>query len=182
MQIKIWRKILGWFEEKTQPIVDKVTEIKDKIFGVLEKITTTDIGKNIVTGIWEGISNTTQWLYDQISPWVNGVLNFTKALFGIESPSKLFRDQVGVFLAQGIGVGFEEEMDKVQEDMAKSIPTEFDMTPQITNTERNKTGNFFFEFNIGNMSGISEKDGIAFAETISQLLYSETYRKKEAFS
>lgn len=179
---KIWGKILGWFEEKTQPIVDKVTKIKDKISGVLEKITTTDIGKNIVTGIWDGISNTTQWLYDNISPWVNGVLNFTKGLFGIESPSKLFRDQVGVFLAQGIGVGFEEEMDKVQEDMAKSIPTEFDMTPQITNTEKNKTGNFFFEFNIGNMSGISEKDGIAFAETISQLLYSETYRKKEAFS
>ena len=179
---KIWGKISGWFEEKTQPIVDKVTEIKDKIFGVLEKITTTDIGKNIVTGIWDGISNTTQWLYDQLTPWVPSVLNFTRGLFGINSPSKLFRDQVGVFLAQGIGVGFEEEMDKVQEDMAKSIPTEFDMTPQITNTEKNKTGNFFFEFNIGNMSGISEKDGIAFAETISQLLYSETYRKKEAFS
>lgn len=181
--LKIWIKIYNWFIETRQKIVDEVTKIKDKIFEVLEENKFLDIGKNIVHGIWKGICSVNNWMYEKITGWANNdVLGWFENAFQIGSPSKVFENRIGVFLAQGIGVGFEEEMDKVQEDMAKSIPTDFDMTPQINTTEKNKTGNFFFEFNIGNMSGISEKDGIAFAETISQLLYSETYRKKEAFS
>ena len=95
-------------------IVDKVTEIPGKML---------EIGKNIVEGIWNGISGAAGWLWDQISGFCSGIVDGIKSFFGINSPSTLFRDDVGVFLAQGIGVGFEEEMKSVSKEMADSLPT-----------------------------------------------------------
>ena len=54
-----------------------------------------------------------------------------KSFFGIESPSKLMRDQVGKYLADGIGVGFTSEMANVTKEMQNAIPTEFDTNATI---------------------------------------------------
>ena len=54
------------------------------------------------------------------------MLDAAKDALGIESPSKKFRDEVGKFMAQGIGVGFSDEMDNVNRMIEKSIPREFD--------------------------------------------------------
>lgn len=45
-------------------------------------------------------------------------MDYIKGLFGIASPSKVMRDEVGKYLAQGIGVGFERELPNVIDDMA----------------------------------------------------------------
>jgi hypothetical protein len=50
------------------------------------------------------------------------------------------RDEVGVFLAQGIGVGFEKEMQKVSRTMQNSIPTEFDLGKTPTDADTPQTG------------------------------------------
>lgn len=86
-----------------------------------------DVGLNLVKGIWNGISNSLQWIKDKIKGWVGNVTNFIKKLFGINSPSKLMQDEVGVYLAEGIGVGFEDGMKDVNESIQNSIPTEFDV-------------------------------------------------------
>lgn len=86
-----------------------------------------DVGLNLVKGIWNGISNSLQWIKDKIKSWVGNVTNFIKKLFGINSPSKLMQDEVGVYLAEGIGVGFEDGMKDVNESIQNSIPTEFDV-------------------------------------------------------
>ena len=51
-----------------------------------------------------------------------------KNLFGIHSPSKLFKDEIGTNLALGIGEGFTDTMTDVQQEMADAIPTKFDTT------------------------------------------------------
>lgn len=79
------------------------------------------IGKNIVQGIWNGISSSLSWIKNMISGWVGNVLSFIKKLFKIGSPSKVMADEVGVFLAQGIGVGFEKEMDSVNRMMEDAM-------------------------------------------------------------
>lgn len=81
-----------------------------------------EIGTEIVHGIWEGISDGYEWIKGKLKEWTGNVLNYLKKLFGIKSPSKVMRDQVGVFLAQGIGVGFEEEMKDVEKEMGDAIP------------------------------------------------------------
>lgn len=46
------------------------------------------VGKNLVQGLWNGISNSVSWIKSKISGWVGDVLGFIKGLFGIASPSK----------------------------------------------------------------------------------------------
>jgi hypothetical protein len=62
----------------------------------------------MVKGIWEGIKGATGWIKDMITGWVGDVTSFLKNLFGIESPSKLMRDEIGRHLPSGIAVGVEK--------------------------------------------------------------------------
>lgn len=89
--------------------------------------TVMNLGTNLVQGIWEGISSSLDWIKNKISGWVGNVLKFIKKLFGINSPSKVMKEQIGTNLALGIGEGFEETMDKVSDNMASAIPTNFDI-------------------------------------------------------
>ena len=48
---------------------------------------------------------------------MDGITDF----FGIHSPSRLMRDRVGVNIAAGIGVGFEDEMGTVTDDAVAAM-------------------------------------------------------------
>jgi phage-related protein len=86
-----------------------------------------DIGGNIVSGIWNGISNGTQWIKDKISGWVGNVTSFLRDLFGIGSPSKLMRDEVGKWLPAGMAEGITKNSKaaiSAVKDMGKKVLSE----------------------------------------------------------
>lgn len=89
-----------------------------------------NMGKHLVEGIWNGIKNTTQWILDKIKGFGQSILDGMKSFFGIHSPSTLFRDEIGKFMAKGIGIGFEDEMNNVASQMQNAVPTEFDINTQ----------------------------------------------------
>ena len=137
---KIWNtiitcvtKIAEWgvkMQEKAKSaIANVVTSIVNGFTSLPSKMA--EIGTNIVQGIWNGINNAKDWILDKIKGFGDAVLDGLKSFFGIASPSKLMRDQVGVFLAQGIGVGFEKEMRNVSRTMQNSIPREFDVDSKV---------------------------------------------------
>lgn len=100
------------------------------------------IGKNMVSGIWQGISGSIDWIKNKIKGWVGDVTKYIKKLFGINSPSRLFKDEIGTNLALGIGEGFGDTMKDVSRDMANSIPTEFDANINTNySTSVNNTSN-----------------------------------------
>ena len=72
-----------------------------------------DIGKNIVQGLWNGISNSFTWIKNKISGWVGNVMDFIKGLFGIHSPSAVMRDEVGKMLGLGMAEGIEDSRNAV---------------------------------------------------------------------
>ena len=80
------------------------------------------IGGDVVRGIWDGISGAAGWLADKVKGFASGILDGMKSALGIHSPSRLFRDQVGKYIAQGIGVGFESEMGNVTRQMQDAMP------------------------------------------------------------
>ncbi len=65
----------------------------------------TNIGSNIVEGIWSGISSGYNWIKEKITGWVGDVLGFFKTLFGIHSPSTVMRDEIGKMLGAGMAEG-----------------------------------------------------------------------------
>lgn len=104
-------------------IVEGIKEIPSKVG---------EVGKNIIEGLWNGMAGMLDWLKKKIKELAKGILDGMKSSLGIKSPSKVFRDEVGRYLAQGIGVGFTEEMSKVANQMQKSIPTRFDTDVSIS--------------------------------------------------
>lgn len=80
------------------------------------------IGSNLVQGLWNGISDMVGWIGEKIKGFGDSVLNGLKNFFGIASPSKLMRDKVGKYIAQGIGEGFTDEMGSVVGQMQDAMP------------------------------------------------------------
>lgn len=68
------------------------------------------IGKNIISGIVSGIKATAGKLVEAAANAVTDALNWVKKKLDINSPSGVFRDQVGKMMALGIGVGFEKNL------------------------------------------------------------------------
>lgn len=80
------------------------------------------IGSDIVKGLWNGINDMVGWIGGKIKGFGDSVLNGLKSFFGIASPSKLMRDKVGKYIAQGIGEGFTDEMGSVVGQMQDAMP------------------------------------------------------------
>ena len=85
------------------------------------------IGSDIVHGLWNGITGAAGWLKDKIMGFGNGILNGFKKAFGINSPSKVMRDQVGKWLPPGIAEGIEKNAkvaQKAMRDLSNSLLVE----------------------------------------------------------
>ena len=110
-------------------IQTKISEIVNKAKNLVSNIITTiselpsqviSIGSNLVEGLWNGINNKITWVKNKIWGMGSQITSAIKSVFGIASPSKVFAE-VGDFLAQGLGVGFESGMDDVESDMVDSM-------------------------------------------------------------
>lgn len=75
------------------------------------------IGRNIVEGLFNGISNMTGWIIDKIGGFADSVLDSIKGFFGIHSPSRVFRDEVGKMLTLGMAEGIENNLNPVKSAM-----------------------------------------------------------------
>lgn len=83
-----------------------------------------EIGKNIVEGLWNGIINTKDWLLNKIKSFATTITQGIKDFFGIHSPSRVMRDEVGKMIALGLAEGIEDnrsEVEKVMDEMNKSL-------------------------------------------------------------
>lgn len=75
------------------------------------------IGKNIVDGVWQGIQSAKSWFTNQVNSFFSGIVHGAKKALGIHSPSKVFADEVGKFIPQGISVGIKAEMPDLYKQM-----------------------------------------------------------------
>ena len=80
-----------------------------------------DVGRSIVEGIWQGITNAGSWLVGKITGWFDGVVGSVKRFLGINSPSRVFADQVGANMALGVGEGFADEMGVVERQLNRAM-------------------------------------------------------------
>jgi len=80
------------------------------------------VGQNIVSGMINGANGKSGALNDALIRIVQSALEAAKRAAGITSPSRLFRDEVGQYLALGIGTGFTDTMkQKVMPAINQSI-------------------------------------------------------------
>ena len=97
--------MLGWLSTQ-------VSTLPGKIIGFIGNIASKmlSVGKDVVEGIWDGISNKIGWLGEKVSGFASGVVKKFKDAFKIFSPSQLMADEIGAPMAEGVAVGFQEQM------------------------------------------------------------------------
>ena len=72
------------------------------------------VGLNIITGIATGIAGAAGRLVTAAVNAANNALEWVKRKLGIHSPSRVFRDQVGEMIGEGMAVGIDESASKVR--------------------------------------------------------------------
>ena len=120
--------LTGDFEGAWEGIKNVFSNVKEFFTSVWDKIKEVfsnvgewfkNVGKNIVTGIWEGIKGAYNWLKEKITGWAGNVAGWFKNVFKIHSPSKLMRDEVGKYVGQGVGVGIVDSLPDVKKNINK---------------------------------------------------------------
>ena len=119
---KLWEK----FKDGLQKVVDFGSKLKEKakeagsklVNGIKDKIKSLpddikETGKNLISGLWDGITDKFDWLIEKIKGFASNVTDKIKGFFGIHSPSRVMRDEVGKFLALGIAEGITKNEDTV---------------------------------------------------------------------
>lgn len=80
-----------------------------------------NIGKNVIQGIINGIGSMVSSLYDSIKNALSGLVDKAKSALGINSPSRVFKEQIGKWLPPGIAEGFVKAMPAAIEDIEDSL-------------------------------------------------------------
>lgn len=116
-------------------LIGMLPEIFVAIFEAFGSINWIDLGKNIVKGIIEGLVAMGSALWDAVKKLGENIWNGIKDFFGIQSPSKLMRDTVGVMIPAGIGEGIESgtalAVAPMQEVAAQVARAAADTNPEV---------------------------------------------------
>jgi phage-related protein len=123
---KIWthlvntvNKVVAWGTQLAQKGAAAATQLFNSIVNGLSSLPSkmAEIGSNIVSGIWNGISSGWNWLTNKVSNLANSLLDAAKDALGINSPSKVFADEVGRWIMPGVGKGLDKSMPATLKDM-----------------------------------------------------------------
>ena len=98
--------------EKVQEIFDTIVNKLRELPGEMMKL-----GEQIVEGIRKGIDGAKDKLKSTASNFANGIKDGLKKAFGIHSPSKLMKEEIGI----NIGLGVVEGIDETKRDVAKAM-------------------------------------------------------------
>ena len=111
-------------------LVAAIPQIVAAIFNTFKAINWGELGKNIIDGVINGVKNAASSLINVFKDLASSALDAVKDFFGIASPSKVMRDEVGKMLPAGMAVGVEEGMDdeedRIRKAMESGVPTTID--------------------------------------------------------
>lgn len=115
---KIWNAIVGAVQKVGEwgtNMKNKAVEgIKNVVSGVINGFKALpgkikDIGSNLVKGLWNGIGSAKDWIMDKVKGFGDGIIKGFKDSFGIHSPSKVMKEQVGANIALGVIEGIKSK-------------------------------------------------------------------------
>lgn len=111
--------IMALIEGLISAIPDLVQAVPTLIKSIVDTFLNYDwgsIGRNIVSGIKNGVSNTWNGLKSGVGTAVNGLVGGVESILGIASPSKVFA-RIGGYMAEGLGQGFDREMTDIRKNI-----------------------------------------------------------------
>lgn len=124
---KVWSSIAGAIDKVATWGSDMASKAKTAASNVVTLVTTKlkelpskllSIGKDLVTGLWNGINDKLSWLKNKISSFASSVLSSIKSFFGVHSPSTETA-WIGDMLDQGLAEGLLDNINDPVKAMQK---------------------------------------------------------------
>lgn len=141
---KIWSAIVGAVTKVKEWGVNLASTAKSAITTMITNILDTaksipgkflQIGKDIINGIKQGISSAIGGLYSSIKSSLSGLVDKAKKALGINSPSKVFANTVGIAIPEGIAKGIDDNVDIAEDsvtDLADDMIAQADKINGLT--------------------------------------------------
>ena len=107
-------------------------------------------GRNIIQGLINGITGMVGSLYSSITNALSGLVDKAKNALGIHSPSRVFRDEVGVMVGRGMALGIDDSAHVVSRSMDSLVST-----MSLSDVDWSKTG----RLNVTAGTGANAGDG-----------------------
>lgn len=173
-------KLLGSLFNKLPEILTLASkgmkDILDAIIEALDNNPLVEVGRNLIKGLWNGINDMKDWIIGLVKGFANGIIDNIEKIFGINSPSKVFA-QIGRFLAQGLGVGWEDAIPDVQKAIEGDM--NFDvgkLSSDIETSIKTTTEDGYYNLNdvYRTMNKILEQIEVSGANTVSAIENTDT--------
>lgn len=122
--IEIIVALAGGLIEAIPKLIAKIPEIIEAVINAFLETDWLDVGRQIIEGIGSGIVNFASGLWQKAKDAAKGALDGIKNFLGINSPSRVFRDQVGKMIGEGLAEGIDKsavEAVKSAESMAEDV-------------------------------------------------------------
>lgn len=151
-------KISTWGTNMKNKAKTAITNVATTITDGLKNLPTSveTVGKNIVEGLWRGIQGAKDWIKQKVGEFAKGILQGMKDALGIKSPSRVFRDQVGKYIAEGIGVGITANEDSAINALEQVGDDMVNSAKGINGLTLNRQLETTFKGSIGNGGSISD--------------------------
>ena len=119
--------------ESLPQLIERVPEIISAIVdGLISCIgDMIQAGKDLIDGLWKGIKENWDSLAESVSSMGKKLVDKVKGFFKIGSPSKLFADEIGRWIPEGIAVGIEANTDSVTDSIDSMVTDAMGIAPEI---------------------------------------------------
>ena len=140
--VSLFKNLPGMLVALGKGVVNIVTGIIGAFKGYVGEFV--NVGKDMIKGIGDGFSKAFSYIGDKAKSAKDWVVDKFKGLFGIHSPSRVMREQVGKYVAEGVVVGYEDvdPFGQIQRDLDSGI-SKLTLSAQnevIANTNIAKSG------------------------------------------
>jgi len=120
-------QVTSWGVELSRKMVDTINDMITKVKTTLEAIKQklAQAGQNMAQGLIDGFTSRFEALKNSAINTVEKLVESIKTILGIHSPSRVFRDEIGMQMAAGLSKGWELGMSKVNSDISADIQREY---------------------------------------------------------
>lgn len=119
--IELVGKLVAGLIQAIPKVVDGVRQIIQRIKSTFSDIDWGEVGRRIIEGIKNGLASAGGMIVDAARDTARKALNAAKSFLGINSPSRVFKEQVGEMIPAGMAEGIEDGAPEVESSMDKLL-------------------------------------------------------------
>lgn len=112
--VQLLGALANGFVSSVPRLIGAIPGMVGQIWNGFTSVNWAQVGLNIITGIAGGIAGAAGRLVSAAVNAAKNALDWVKRKLGIHSPSRVFRDQVGEMIGEGMAVGIDESASKVR--------------------------------------------------------------------